>query len=215
MKQENFYRGPVVEAVRGLFASEDDVLVAARRRAADAGLPLIEVAPEDGALLALLVRLVAPAAVVEIGSLFGYSAIWMGRALPPGGRLYTIESDPRHAEIARRNVAAAGLAEQVRVVAGRAGDVLGDLPTPVDMVFVDADKESYPDYLRWARRALRPGGLLAADNAFMQGHIVAPEPGSGAAAVAEFLAELASDPAWEPAMAPTLEGMALAVRLGG
>ncbi len=200
-----------MELVRELVAPDDVVLHGARRRAAAAGVPAWEIAPEDGALLALLVRLLRPALVVEIGTLFGYSAIWIGRALPPGGRLVTIESDPAHAAVARANLAAAGLDDVVEVREGDARAVLATIPPPVDMAFVDADKSSYPLYLEWAVEALRPGGLFAADNAFQQGRVVHPGGDPGAAGVRRMLEMLAGDD-WHPAMAPTLEGMALAVR---
>ncbi len=211
MKATNHYTAPVIELVRELLAPDDDVLRDARRRAADAGLPAIEIAPEDGALLALLVRLARPALVVEIGTLFGYSAIWMARALPPGGRIVTIESEPQHAAVARANLAAAGLGSVVDVREGDARIALAAIPPPVDMVFVDADKASYPLYAEWAAGALRPGGLFAADNAFQQGRVVEPGDDPGAAGVRRML-ELLAGADWHAAMAPTLEGLALAVR---
>ncbi len=210
MKATNHYTAPVVELVRALVAPDDEALRDARRRAEAAGIPAIEIAPEDGALLALLVRLVRPALVVEIGTLFGYSAIWMARALPPGGHLVSIESEPGHAAVARANVAAAGLADVVEIREGDARVVLAGIPPPVDMVFVDADKVSYPFYAEWAAAALRPGGLFAADNAFQQGRVVAPDD-EGSAGVRRTL-ELLTGDEWHAAMAPTLEGLALAVR---
>jgi predicted O-methyltransferase YrrM len=213
MKLENHFQGPMIDHIRDLVAVEDDVLEEARRRAQQAGLPPIEVAPEDGALLAALVRAIDARLVVEIGTLFGYSAIWMARALPEGGQLFTIELEARHAELARHNLALAGLTERVTVLQGPADEMLARLAGPVDLVFIDADKEGYPGYLAWARQALRPGGLVLGDNAFMQGRLADPgneEP--GVAAMRRFLESLASDPVWVSAMIPTLEGMALGVR---
>ncbi len=211
MKTANHYTPPVMELVRSLVAPEDSVLAAARRRAGEAGLPAIEIAPEDGALLAALVRLLRPALIVEIGTLFGYSAIWMARALPSGGRMITIEHEPAHAAVARANLAAAGLDGTVEVREGDAREVLATIPPPVDMVFVDADKASYPLYLAWAVAALRPGGLFAADNAFQGGRVVDPGDDSSAIAVRAMLESLAGDD-WHPAMAPTLEGLAIGIR---
>ncbi len=211
MKQANYFEGDVVALVRELYAAEDDALSGARERADAAGLPMIEIAPEDGALLQLLVRLVAPRVVVEVGTLFGYSAIWMARALTPGAELFTAEADEHHATVARANVEAAGLADRVTIVTGRAPESLTGLPDPVDMVFVDADKTGYPSYLEWARRRLRPGGLFLADNAFQKGAVADPH-GDAAVAVRGMLDMLATDAAWSAAMLPTLEGMAIAIR---
>lgn len=211
MKNENYYRSEVVELIRRLFAPEDNVLIAGRRRAAEAGLPPIELAPEDGALLGALVALVRPRLVVEIGTLFGYSAIWIARHLDSKGHLVTIEANPAYAAVARHNLENAGLSARVEVREGTAIDVLVGVPGPVDLVFIDADKVSYPEYLTWSRRALRPGGLVVADNAFRHGEIVEPKDDS-ARAIRRFLEVLASDPAWVAAMVPTLEGMAIGVR---
>lgn len=211
MKEEPSFRGPVIGFVRELFGFEDELLVGARRRAEEAGLPPIEVAPEDGALLATLVRTLDPRLVVEIGTLFGYSAIWMGRALDPAGRLLTIERDPEHARVARLNLEEAGLADRVTVLEGEAREVLGGIPGPVDLVFIDADKVSYPAYLAWARDHLRPGGLMAADNVLWRGEVIEPLDEEGRA-LRRFLEDLTGDPAWRAALVPTLEGMALGVR---
>ncbi len=214
-KTVSHFGAAVRDLVRSTVVPEDDVLVESRKRALAAGLPAIEIAPEDGSLLALLVRLAQPALVVEIGTLFGYSAIWMARALPPGGRLITIESEARHAAVARENLAAAGLSDTVTVRVGDARELLVGIGAPVDAVFVDADKPSYPTYLAWARQALAPGGLFAADNAFQGGRVAAPGPDDpGAAAVRAMLETLAADDGWQQAIVPTLEGMALAIRSG-
>ncbi|MFQ5948723.1 MAG: O-methyltransferase [Acidimicrobiia bacterium] len=213
MKNRNYFEGPVIDLVRALFGGEDDVLEAARERAKEMGLPLIEVAPEDGAILAALVRLIDARSIVEIGTLFGYSAIWMARELPDSGRLITIEADPAHAQVARENLTRAGLADRVTVLEGKAEQVLPTITGPVDMVFIDADKAGYPSYLTWARRVLRPGGLVAADNAFGWGGIAQPGDDAGASAIRRFLETLASDGAWRSAMIPTLEGLAIGVRV--
>jgi predicted O-methyltransferase YrrM len=211
MKQENHYKPPVVELVRRLYGSEDEALVAARRRAREAGMPLIEVAPEDGAILAALVAAISPRRIVEIGTLFGYSAIWMARSLPPDGKVVSVESEARHAEVAAINVEAAGMEDRVEILVGEAAEVLAAVEGPVDLVFIDADKTGYPEYLEWARGALRPGGVVLGDNAFLGGGVVEPTSRS-TEAMRGFLERLATDPAWTAAMIPTLEGLAMGVR---
>lgn len=211
MKQENHFKPPVVELVRRLYGSEDEALVAARRRAQEAGMPLIEVAPEDGAILAALVAAISPRRIVEIGTLFGYSAIWMARALPPDGKVVSVESEARHAEVAAINVEAAGMGDRVEILVGEAAEVLAAVEGPVDLVFIDADKTGYPEYLEWARGALRPGGVVLGDNAFLGGGVVEPTSGS-TEAMRGFLERLATDSAWTAAMIPTLEGLAMGVR---
>jgi caffeoyl-CoA O-methyltransferase len=138
------------------------------------GIPAIQVGPSDGKLLALLLRLVRATKVVEIGTLVGYSAIHMARALAPGGHLWSVEFEPRHAEIARANLAAAGLSDRVSVLVGAGRDVLPRLEqhAPFDAVFIDADKVNYDHYGRWALAHLRPGGLVLGDNAYLFGELL-------------------------------------------
>jgi caffeoyl-CoA O-methyltransferase len=129
-------------------------------------MPAIQLGPPEAKLVGLLLSLIRAERVVEIGTLAGYSAIRMARALPPGGRLWTIEADPKHASVARKNVEAAGLSRRVTVVEGLALEVLPSLEqrAPFDAVFVDADKSTYDLYGRWAAKNLRRGGLLLGDN---------------------------------------------------
>jgi caffeoyl-CoA O-methyltransferase len=138
------------------------------------GVPRIQLSPSDGRLVHLLLRMIGARKVVEVGTLIGYSAIHMARALGPGGKLWTIEFEPRHAEIARANVAAAGLADRVTVLLGAARDVLPTLEAdaPFDAVFIDADKEGYDFYGQWAIAHLRPGGLVLGDNAYLFGELL-------------------------------------------
>ncbi|SDC08776.1 O-methyltransferase [Actinokineospora iranica] len=152
---------------------EDPILDAALRRCDAAGLPPIAVAPNQGKLLNLLARVRGARRVLEIGTLGGYSAIWLGRALPPRGRLVTLEFDPRHAEVARENLAEAGLGGIAEV---RVGAALETLPTlvddePFDFVFIDADKPNNPHYFTWALRLTRPGGVIVVDNVVRGGAI--------------------------------------------
>lgn len=156
----------------------DDALQQAVSAAVDAGLPPIEVTPNAGKLLNLLVRISGARRVLEIGTLAGFSSIWMAQGLPDGGRLVSCEYLTRHAEIARANVAAAGLADKVEVRVGAALDTLAALEAegeePFDFVFIDADKEHDADYLDWAVRLGKPGTVIVLDNAVWEGAVLDP-----------------------------------------
>ncbi|MGH9156395.1 MAG: O-methyltransferase [Acidimicrobiales bacterium] len=156
-------------------AGADAALEAALAVSTAAGLPPIHVPPNQGRLLEVLVRCRAARTVLEIGTLGGYSTIWMARALPAVGRLVTLELDPGNAEIARRNIAAAGLAGVVDIRIGPALSSLADLATagdgPFDMVFIDADKEHNADYLDWSLRLTGPGSLIVVDNVIRGGEV--------------------------------------------
>jgi caffeoyl-CoA O-methyltransferase len=142
------------------------------------GVPSIMVGPSEGRLLHLLMKLVGARRVVEVGTLMGYSAVQMARGLAPGGHLWTIEYEPRHAELARGNLAAAGLADRVTVEVGAGVEVLPRLEGhgPFDAVFIDADKGNYDQYGAWALRHLRPGGLVIGDNAYLFGDLLDDDP---------------------------------------
>jgi predicted O-methyltransferase YrrM len=161
--------------ISDLFVPPDDALDAALRDSQAAGLPSINVAPNQGKFLHLLARAVGARTILEIGTLGGYSTIWLARALPPGGRLITLEAEPKHAEIARANIARAGLAGTVELRLGRAIDTLPQLVTegrgPFDFIFIDADKPDYPDYLAWALKLSRRGSLIIADNIIRKGAV--------------------------------------------
>lgn len=150
---------------------EDPVLDATLARAAAAGLPAHDVAPNQGKLLHLLARISGARAILELGTLAGYSTIWLARALPDGGRLVTLEAEPEHAAVARANLADAGVADRVEVVVGDALDTLPRLDGPFDLVFLDADKQRNPEYLEWALRLTRPGSLIVADNVVRDGEL--------------------------------------------
>ncbi|WTB84164.1 O-methyltransferase [Streptomyces cellulosae] len=157
----------------------DDALEAALRESDAAGLPPIAVSPLQGKLLQLLARIQGARRVLEIGTLGGYSTIWLGRALPAEGRLVTLEYDPRHAEVAVRNIARAGLAEQVEVRVGPALESLPKLadeqPPPFDLVFIDADKANNPHYVEWALRLTAAGSLIVLDNVVRGGRVADPD----------------------------------------
>ncbi len=187
-----------------------------------AGLPDIQVTPLTGKLLSLLVTISGARRVLEIGTLGGYSTIWLARALPAGGRLVTVEADPRHAEVAVANLERAGVADRAEVVVGRAAAVLADMPLgdPFDLVFIDADKPSNPIYLEAAVRLGRPGTLVVVDNVGRGGRVA--DPASGDPAVVgsrQALDLLGSDPRFDATALQTLDakgwdGIAIAVLTG-
>jgi predicted O-methyltransferase YrrM len=145
---------------------EDEALRGAVEAAESAGLPSIQVSPPQGKLLQLLVRLLGAEKILEFGTLGGYSSILMARALPEGGRLITLEAKPEYAEVARRSIERAGVADKVEVRVGPALEALPGLEeaSPFDLVFIDADKVNTPNYFAWALDHTRPGGLIIADN---------------------------------------------------
>ena len=153
-------------------APGEAALTAALEASAAAGLPAADVSPVQGALLELLARLCGARAILEIGTLGGYSTIWLARALPPGGRLVTLEADPHHAQVARANLLRAGLGDVVEVVEGPALETLPGVTGPFDLVFIDADKERSADYLVLALEKSRPGTLILADNVVRGGAVV-------------------------------------------
>jgi predicted O-methyltransferase YrrM len=189
-------RDEVGEYLGALFAPEDETLLALREEADRTGLPPIAVTPDTGRLLQVLLTSIGARRVLEVGTLGGYSAIWMARALPPDGRLLSLEIEPRHAEFARRWLKRAGLADRVEVRVGRALDLLPALDGErFDAVFLDADKEPLPTYLEWALRLVRPGGLVIADNALWGGRVVDPASDDPATrGVREFNARFAAEP---------------------
>jgi len=150
----------------------DDALEAALEASDEAGLPAISVSPSHGKLLWILARLVNAKRILEIGTLGGYSAIWMARALPAGGRLISLEAVDKHARVARANFAKAGLEEKVEVRVGPALDTLPSLPGPFDLSFIDADKQSNPEYFSWALKLSRPGSLIVVDNVVRDGKVI-------------------------------------------
>jgi len=162
--------------LNALFVPPDPVLDAALAASAAAGLPPINVTPNQGKLLQILARLAGARNILEIGTLGGYSTIWLARALPADGRLVTLESEPKHAEVARGNLARAGVGGLVELRLGRALDTLPQLAAeghgPFDLIFIDADKPGYPDYLTWALKLSRRGTLIIADNVVRKGAVI-------------------------------------------
>ncbi len=162
--------------INGLLVPADPVLNAALEASTAAGLPSIQVSPPQGKLLHLLVRMGGARNILEIGTLGGYSTIWMARALPPGGHLITLEADAKHAGVARANFSRAGLAGMIEL---RLGPALGTIPQiaaegrgPFDLVFIDANKDSMPEYFDWALKLSRRGSVIIADNVIRDGAVI-------------------------------------------
>ena len=189
------------------FAPQDEALEAAARESRQAGLPEIQVSPNEAKLLQLLAELVGARSVLEIGTLGGYSAIHFGRALPEDGRLVSLEIDERHAAVARENVERAGLSGKVEVRVGDARELLAGIAEggegPFDVVFIDADKTGYPEYLEWSLRLTRPGSLILGDNTVRGGSILEPRDDS-ARATNEFNERIAGDPRLSAILLPIL-----------
>jgi predicted O-methyltransferase YrrM len=165
----------VDDYLNGALLAPDPVLDDALADSAAAGLPSIAVAPNQGKLLNLLARLAGARTILEIGTLGGYSTIWLARALPSGGKLVTCEYDPKHAEVAKANLARAGFGEDVADI--RVGAALDTLPTldgPFDFVFIDADKSNLANYVRAALDLARPGTTIVVDNVVRQGAVADP-----------------------------------------
>ncbi len=164
--------------ITDLLVAPDRDLEAALQTSAEAGLPPINVAPNQGKLLQLLATMQGARKILEIGTLGGYSTIWLARALPADGRLITLEAEPLHAKIARKNIARAGLEKIVEVRQGPALDSLKQLVLeksgPFDFIFIDADKENYPDYFAWSLKLSRRGTCIIADNVIRNGAVIDP-----------------------------------------
>jgi predicted O-methyltransferase YrrM len=182
--------------IDGLFAVEDEALKEAAAASKAAGLPEIQVSAGQGKFLYLLARLAGARRILELGTLGGYSTIWLARALPDDGKLVTLEYEARHAEVAKANLARAGLAGKVEVMVGAALDtlpvVIHQADAPFDFVFIDADKINYPAYLKQVMRVVRPGSLILADNVIRGGGVLAPRD-SASFATNAFNAAIASE----------------------
>ena len=168
----------VDEYYSNLLMGRDAVLEQALADSAAAGLPAINVAPSQGKLLCLVAKAMGAGRILEIGTLGGYSTIWLARALPPDGRLITLELNPKHAEVARKNITRAGLENVVEVRQGPALSSLAQLVSegagPFDLVFIDAHKPEYTEYFQWSLKLARPGTLIIADNVVRNGAVADP-----------------------------------------
>lgn len=204
----------VVEYVEALFP-EDKTLQEIRYRCQQEGVPAIQVASMDGRHLEVLVRSMLAKNVVEIGTLGGYSGVCIARSLPADGKLYTFEYSAKHAEVARESFLRAGVLDKVEIFVGPA---IENLPLishrgPFDLVFIDADKESYPDYLDWAIDHLRIGGTVLGDNAFGWGGVVQEASSEDILGLQKFNARLAQDPQLCSTILPTGEGLAMGIKV--
>jgi predicted O-methyltransferase YrrM len=206
-----------------LLAPSDEKLDAALAANRQAGLPAIDVSPLQGKFLDLLVRVSGARRILEIGLLGGYSTICMARALPEGGRIVTLEVNPRHAEVARANLLNAGVLDRVDLRVGRALDTLPILASsgvgPFDLIFIDADKPSNADYLAWALKLSRPGTLIVTDNVVRDGKVVQAESAEAdVQGVRRFTEMMAAEPRLSATVLQTVgvkgyDGFALAVVL--
>lgn len=164
--------------IEEMVVESDPALDAALAASAAAGLPSIQVSPTQGKLLQLMARSLGARNILELGTLGGYSTIWLARALPANGQLITLEVQPKHAEVARSNIARAGLSDRVELRLGPALDTLQQLATeargPFDLIFIDADKPAYTEYFAWALKLSRPGTVIIADNVVRKGAVADP-----------------------------------------
>jgi predicted O-methyltransferase YrrM len=208
----------------GLFAPADPALDAGLADSATAGLPEIQVSPVLGKLLHVLARSVSARAILEIGTLGGYSTTWLARALQPHGRLVSLEYEAKHAEVARRNLARAGLSDRVEVRVGRALELLPQVErdgiAPFDVVFIDADKENNPEYFRWALKLARVGSLIVVDNVVRSGKVLdATSAASDVVGTRRVLEAMAREPRVAATAIQTVgvkghDGIAVAVVIG-
>ncbi|HEY4148528.1 MAG TPA: O-methyltransferase [Chitinophagaceae bacterium] len=219
MNQELF--AAVDQYISQLLEPADPVLAATEQSIADNGIPQISVSPNQGKFLYMLALLRGAKKILEIGTLGGYSTIWLARALPEGGKLVTLELEPAHAAVARKNIELAGLSSKVTI---KTGNALGLLPQmaadeagPFDMIFIDADKPPYAEYFQWALRLSRPGTLIVADNVIREGQVLeANHPDERVSGVQRFNELLASTPSVIATIIQTVgvkeyDGMALAI----
>lgn len=216
-KMKNKLFTKVDQYIDELLAPEDEVLASTIKSLDEAGMPQHSISPNQGKLLQIFAKLCNAKNILEIGTLGGYSTIWLARALPDNGKLITIELDPKYAEVARGNIEKANLQNKVEIRVGEALEVLQSIDGTFDMIFIDAHKPSYTKYFEWALRHARPGTLIVADNVIREGKILdensAEEKVKGAQ---EFNAMLAAKAEVSATIIPTIgakgyDGMALAI----
>jgi len=211
----------VDDYITDLFVPFDPVMKEALATSEAAGLPSISVAPNEGKLLMLMAQICGARRILEIGTLGGYSTIWLARGMAPGGSLITLEASAKHAEIARLNIARASLANVVEVLVGPALDTLPQLAAegrgPFDLIFIDANKEGYAEYFAWALKLARPGSVIIADNVIRDGEILDPASSdTRVQGVRRFNELLAKEPRVKATVIQTVgkkghDGMAIAI----
>lgn len=210
------YNDQISQYITDLFAVQDEVLQTIKQASNDHGLPSISVKPEEGRFLQFLVRACGVKKALEIGTLGGYSGVWIARGLLPGGKLITLEREAQRAEMARGHFAAAGLQEMVEVRVGNAHDLLLELrqEAPFDFVFIDADKPGYPAYMDWALENVRLGGVIAAHNAFRKGSVAGLVPDDEyTELMRNFNQRVAEDERLISTIFPAGDGMVVAVKI--
>jgi len=200
-----------------LLSQTEGVLAGIRERSQAAGLPDIHVSAADGRHLEVIARAIGARRTVEVGTLAGYSGVCLLRGMGPGGVLHTLELDPRHASVAAETFRLAGFESQAHVHVGKAADSLARLSSegPFDLMFIDADKTGYPDYLAWAADNLRVGGTVLADNVFLWGALSTTSKLKDASvdAMRRFNATAVQSPRFTGTLLPTGEGLAMAVKI--
>ncbi len=199
------------EYIERLFNPHDEALAQNLQNARAADLPAINVSPNEGKLLYLVAMMAGAKRVLEIGTLGGYSTTWLARALPADGKVITLESDQKHAEVARQNLARAGLTARVEVRVGRALDTLRQMldqhEAPFDLIFIDADRPNYVTYLDWSLQLSHPGTIILADNVIRNGRVIDNHStDEGERGVSAFNAALASQQRLESIILPIIRG---------
>ncbi len=210
------YNDELSQYISNLFAPEDEVLQKTWENTREKGLPAINVKPEEGRILQFLTRACGAKKAVEMGTLGGYSGIWIARGLVPGGKLITLEKEPYRAEVARDHFAMAGLSDVVEVRVGNAHDLLNALKSEglFDFVFIDADKTGYEAYFNWALENLHPGGIIAAHNAFRGGSVLEDSGiDESTATIQTFNRFVANTPNVISTIFPAGDGMVIAVKI--
>ncbi len=210
------YNDATSRYIQELFVPQDEVLRRVLEEIPRQGLPTIHVKPEEGRFLQFLTRAIGAKKALEIGTLGGYSAIWIARGLVDGGKLITLEKEPRHAEVARRHFNQARLDGRVEIRVGNAHQILQSLVVegPFDFVFIDAEKDGYPAYLDWALENTRLGGVIAAHNAFRKGSVAHQgEEDQYTALMREFNRRFASEPRLLSTIFPAGDGTLIGVKI--
>ena len=206
--------------IERLFVPPDEALARNLKDAADAGLPTINVSPNEGKLVYLIAKMARAKRILEIGTLGGYSTTWLARALPTDGKLVTLELDPKHAAVARHNLDRAGVSQRVEIRVGRAVDslrtMIDHVEAPFDLIFIDADKRSYPDYLTLAMQLTRPGTIILADNLIRNGRVLnAQSTDENARGARAYNAAIAAHPRLESIVLPiireNLDGLSISI----
>jgi predicted O-methyltransferase YrrM len=210
------YNDQISAYINSLFVFEDAALQSAREESPKRGLPAIAIKPEEGRFLQFLVRACQAQKALEIGSLGGYSGIWISRGLPAGGKLITLEVEPLHAQVAGEHFRAAGVSDRVEIRVGNAHELLKTLASegPFDFIFIDAEKPGYPRYFEWALENVRLNGVIAAHNAFRKGSVIGlKEPDQYTNLMQDFNRRFAQEPRLISTIFPAGDGMLVGVKV--